>query len=150
MYGFGILATFWMINAILLLVAGIEGIIYSASAGDHKWFKITVLINSAFAGIFLFGSILMMNPMGIFLRLKPEAPPDPEQPILDPVILQILQNSNESLFQGLINIQTDELQNQSIVNLQTDELQNQSIVNLQTDELQNQSIVNLQTDELLI
>ncbi|KAA6358185.1 MAG: hypothetical protein EZS28_046289 [Streblomastix strix] len=103
MYGFGILAIFWMINAALLLIAGIEGVLYSASAGDHKWFKITLYINAAFSGLLLFGSILMMNPDGIFHVYQEVIEPEPDEeqePIVDLNILEILRHSKLSLFQG--------------------------------------------------
>ncbi|KAA6378471.1 MAG: putative NEK protein kinase [Streblomastix strix] len=66
MYGFGILAIFWLINAIGQLVFGIEGIIYGVCKGGPR-FKLFLIMSSAFVGIFFFWSILFINPCGFYL-----------------------------------------------------------------------------------
>lgn len=66
LYGFGILAIFWFLNSLWLLVFGIEGIIYSVCKGGPR-FKIFLIMSSAFVGVFFFWSILFMNPCGFYL-----------------------------------------------------------------------------------
>ncbi|KAA6391512.1 MAG: hypothetical protein EZS28_012956 [Streblomastix strix] len=62
-YGFGLLTITWLINGIWLIIAGIEGIIYSIRAGG-KSYKVILIMSAFFVGAFFFWSILMINPNG--------------------------------------------------------------------------------------
>ncbi|KAA6380570.1 MAG: hypothetical protein EZS28_023904 [Streblomastix strix] len=67
MFGFEFLSIFWLVNAVWLLIVGVEGIIYSIRNGG-KSYKLILIISSFFVGIFLFGSMLLLNPPILKIR----------------------------------------------------------------------------------
>ncbi|KAA6381284.1 MAG: hypothetical protein EZS28_023188, partial [Streblomastix strix] len=65
-YGFQFLSIFWLVNAVWLLIYGVEGIIYSMRNGGKRY-KLILNISAFFVGVFFFGSMLLMNPYNFII-----------------------------------------------------------------------------------